>query len=140
MAPPLLARGRNGQPPRKLRLGAWLWPVLRVLARGRGLRGTVLDPFGHTAERRQERQLITDFEARVAELLPELDSARLPLAVALAQVPLKMRGFGHVKAAQVEQARRREAELLHRWDPVRHPLPQAAAQAGQFKGIAVVGG
>jgi indolepyruvate ferredoxin oxidoreductase len=140
MAPPLLARGRNGQPPRKLRLGAWLWPVLRVLAHGRGLRGSWLDPFGHTAERRQERQLITDFETRVAELLPDLDSARLPLAVALAQVPLKMRGFGHVKAAQVEQARRREAELLHRWDPVRHPLPQATVQAGQFKGIAVVGG
>ncbi|MBK9363887.1 MAG: indolepyruvate ferredoxin oxidoreductase family protein [Rubrivivax sp.] len=140
MAPPLLSHARNGQPPRKLRLGAWLLPAMKWLARGKRLRGTALDVFGRTAERRLERRLITDFEARIAELVESLDAARLPLAVQIAQLPLTVRGFGHVKLAAVALARAREAELLHRWDPARHPRPAATRQAGQLKGIAVVGG
>jgi indolepyruvate ferredoxin oxidoreductase len=51
-----------------------------------------------------------------------------------------MRGFGHVKLANVALARAREAELLHRLNPARWPRPAAAAQAGQLRGIAVVSG
>jgi indolepyruvate ferredoxin oxidoreductase len=51
-----------------------------------------------------------------------------------------MRGFGHVKLANVALARMREAELLHRIDPARWPRPAGAPQAGQIKGIAVVSG
>jgi indolepyruvate ferredoxin oxidoreductase len=138
LAPPLLSRARDGQPPRKLRLGSWMLPVLGLLARARHLRGTALDVFGRTAERRLERQLIDDFEARVSGLLATLDAARLPLATAIARVPLAMRGFGHVKLAQVAVARAREAELLHRWDPLRHPRPVTQAQPGSFKGIELV--
>ena len=137
MAPPLLARGRNGQPPAKLRLGAWMLPAMRLLARGKALRGTPLDVFGHTAERRMERALIQAYEARVHELLPLINAERLPLALELLALPLSMRGFGHVKARNVERARRREAELLHRLDPQRYPRPQGGPQAGQFKGIEV---
>ena len=73
MAPPLLSRSRgDGQPPRKLRLGAWLLPLLRVLARGKRLRGGVFDLFGHTDERRMERELIRQYDARIDELLPRL--------------------------------------------------------------------
>jgi NAD(P)-dependent dehydrogenase (short-subunit alcohol dehydrogenase family) len=125
---------------RSLRLGGWVQPLLKLLAHGRRLRGSALDLFGRTAERRLERQLIADFEARVAELLTTLDRARLPLATDLAKLPLSVRGYGHVKLGQLAVARAREAELLHRWDPVRYPRPLAAVQAGQFKGIAVVGG
>jgi len=32
----------------------------------KGLRGTALDPFGYTAERRMERRLIKDYQALVA--------------------------------------------------------------------------
>jgi indolepyruvate ferredoxin oxidoreductase len=124
MAPPLLSRARQGQPPRKLRLGPWLLPLLKGLAFARRWRGTALDLFGRTAERRLERQLITDFEQRVAELLATLDASRLPLATAIARVPLSVRGFGHVKLASLALARAREAELLHRWDPARHPRPR----------------
>jgi indolepyruvate ferredoxin oxidoreductase len=138
MAPPLLSRSRQGQPPRKLRLGPWLLPLLKGLAFARRWRGTPLDLFGHTAERRLERQLITDFEQRVAELLATLDASRLSLATAIARVPLSVRGFGHVKLASLALARSREAELLHRWDPARHPRPPAEPAAGQFKGIAMV--
>jgi indolepyruvate ferredoxin oxidoreductase len=138
MAPPLLARPREGQPPRKLRFGPWLLPLLKLLAHGRRLRGGALDVFGHTQERRMERGLIGEFEARVDMLLSDLDAARLPLATLIAQLPLSMRGYGHVKAANVALARVREAELLHRWDPARFARPHASAQAGQLKGIAVV--
>jgi indolepyruvate ferredoxin oxidoreductase len=138
MAPPLLARAKNGQPPRKLRLGAWLLPLLRVLARGKRLRGRAFDLFGHTAERRMERESITQYEARIDELLPQLRIDTLALASEIARLPLSMRGYGHVKIANVALARAREAELLHRLDPRRYPRPPSAVQAGQLRGIAVV--
>jgi indolepyruvate ferredoxin oxidoreductase len=49
-----------------------------------------------------------------------------------------MRGYGHVKIANVALARAREAELLHRFMPERYSKPAASATAGQFRGIAVV--
>jgi indolepyruvate ferredoxin oxidoreductase len=138
MAPPLLSRARHGQPPRKLRLGAWMLPAMKWLARGKALRGTAFDLFGRTEERRLERQLIDEYVARIDTLLPALDAAKLATATALAQLPLAMRGFGHVKLANIALARVREAELLHRFDPARYPRPAGAAAAGQLKGIPVV--
>jgi indolepyruvate ferredoxin oxidoreductase len=142
-APPLLSRPRGGQPPTKLRFGPWLLPAMKWLARGKALRGTAFDPFGRTAERRMERELIDQYEARIAELLPQLDTTRLPLAAQIAQVPLGMRGFGHVKLANVALARARETELLHRFDAARYPRPPTPPGTppapGQIKGIAVVG-
>ena len=140
MAPPLLTRGRDGKPPQKIRLGAWLLPAMRWLARGKRLRGTALDLFGRTAERRMERTLIDDFLQRVDELLPLLNADNRTLATQIAALPQTMRGFGHVKLANVALARAREAELLHRLDPKRWPrpaTPAAAPAAGQFRGIAV---
>jgi indolepyruvate ferredoxin oxidoreductase len=138
MAPPLLSRSSNGRPPRKLRIGGWLMRMLRVLALGMRLRGSALDPFGRTQERRMERALIASYNARIDELLPALSAANLNLATEIAAVPLTMRGYGHVKIANVALARAREAELLHRLDPLRYPRPPAGQQAGQFRGIAVV--
>ena len=78
--------------------------------------------------------------ARFGELAA--DAARLPLAVQIAALPLSVRGFGHVKLANLALARARDAELLHRWDPAAWPLPPvvapAVAQAGQIRGIRVV--
>ncbi len=141
MAPPLIARpGPNGEPPRKVRLGGWMLPAMKWLARGKRLRGTALDVFGRTEERCMERELIERFEARVVELLSLLDPKNLPVAVQVAQVPLSMRGYGHVKLANVALARTREAELLHRLDAARYPAPPRVAKAGQFKGVAVTAG
>jgi indolepyruvate ferredoxin oxidoreductase len=139
MAPPLLSRSRDGQPPRKITLGPWLMPALRLLARGKRLRGTALDLFGRTDERRMERALITQFEERLDELLPYLAAAdSRALATQVAALPMTMRGYGHVKIGQVALARAREAELLHRLDPRRWPAPPRPPQAGQLRGIAVV--
>jgi indolepyruvate ferredoxin oxidoreductase len=146
MAPPLLARPKDGQPPRKLRLGAWLLPAMRWLAKGKALRGTALDPFGRTDERRTERELIERYEARMRELLAALavdaSPRRRALAVQIASVPHTVRGFGHVKLANLALAQVREAELLHRFDPAAYPPPAGAGVpvAGQFKGIRVTAG
>jgi indolepyruvate ferredoxin oxidoreductase len=127
-----------------MRFGPWLAPALKWLARGRVLRGTAFDPFGRTAERRMERELIGAFESRVAELLPQLRPDNLALATQIAALPLSMRGFGHVKIANVALARTREAELLHRLDSQRYPRPPlppgppGPPGAGQLKGVAIV--
>jgi indolepyruvate ferredoxin oxidoreductase len=114
MAPPLLARAGPDGRPRKMRLGPWLMPALRVLATMRRLRGTWLDPFGHTEERRLERQLARDYEALIGGVLPELSQDNLSLAVQLAELPQRIRGYGHVKLASVATARARERDLLDR--------------------------
>jgi indolepyruvate ferredoxin oxidoreductase len=137
MAPPALARAKEGQAPRKVRLGGWMMPFMALLAQGRRLRGTAFDPFGRTAERRMERELVESYRARIEALLPTLDTARLKTATELAALPFAMRGFGHVKFANVALARVREAELLYRFDPATYPRPERAAQAGQLRGIRV---
>ena len=121
---------------------------LHGTAKGKALRGTALDPFGRTDERRTERALIGRYEARVRELLAALavdaSPRRRALAVQIASVPHTVRGFGHVKLANLALARVREAELLHRFDPVGYPQPAGAEAgvpvAGQFKGIRVTAG
>ena len=116
MAPPLLARpGPDGRP-RKMRLSArWLMPALRLLAKLRRIRGSAVDPFGHTAERKLERQLARDYAAIVGELLATLAPDNRALAVAIAKVPERIRGYGHVKLANVTTARAKWNELLERW-------------------------
>jgi indolepyruvate ferredoxin oxidoreductase len=137
MAPPVLSRGRDGQPPRKLRLGSWMMGAMKLLAHGRRLRGTALDVFGRTAERRMERELLRHYAERIQALLPALTPERLQLACEIAAVPLQMRGFGHVKAANVALARVREAELLHRFDAAAYAAPAVSRDAGQLRGIRI---
>jgi indolepyruvate ferredoxin oxidoreductase len=138
MAPPALTSSKDGRPPRKMRLGAWMFPLLKVLAKGKHLRGTALDPFGYASERRLERQLIDQYEKRIHELCADLSPQKLPLGIDIASVPLSIRGYGHVKLANLAMARAREAELLQRFDSARYPLPNRSTVAGQFRGIPVV--
>jgi indolepyruvate ferredoxin oxidoreductase len=137
MAPPVISRSKDGQAPRKVRLGGWMLPAMKLLAQGRRLRGTALDVFGRSQERRMERALIGSYIERIESLLPSLSAQRLATATAIAALPLSMRGFGHVKQANVVLARAREAELLHKFDPERYPRPAGVPKAGQIRGIAV---
>jgi indolepyruvate ferredoxin oxidoreductase len=88
---------------------------MRLLARMRRLRGTALDPFGRSAERRAERALIDEYERTIGELLGRLDIGNLQVAVQLARLPEKIRGFGHVKERNLEQARSERERLLRRF-------------------------
>ena len=99
---------------------------MAVLARFKGLRGTALDPFGYTAERKAERQLVADYIALVEEILDGLTPDNHALAVQLAEIPDTIRGYGHIREANLKTAKSRQADLLTRF---RHPaLEKTAAQ------------
>jgi indolepyruvate ferredoxin oxidoreductase len=113
LAPPLFARRdqRTGEP-RKVTFGPWMLPVFRLLAKGRRLRGTAWDPFGYTKERRLERQMTADYEKLLDEIVERLSPATHHTAVALASLPLEIRGFGHIKERNYKLAKTRETTLL----------------------------
>ncbi|MBZ8134785.1 indolepyruvate ferredoxin oxidoreductase family protein [Afifella sp. IM 167] len=115
MSPPILARTDPATGlPRKMSFGGWILPVLSTMARMKWLRGTPLDPFGRTEERRAERRLVEDFEQDVGEIADRLTPQNHALAVDLAGLPQEIRGFGPIKAAAMEKAAARRAGLLER--------------------------
>jgi indolepyruvate ferredoxin oxidoreductase len=122
LAPPLLARAdpRTGAP-QKIQFGPWMLTAMRWLAKLKGLRGSALDPFGRTAERRTERALIAEYEQAMEKLLAGLTRDNLTLAVEIASLPEQIRGYGHIKAKNIDEARRKRDELLARYPtaPVR---------------------
>jgi len=116
LAPPLLSKvdPKTGRPAKR-EFGPWMLPALRLLARMKFLRGTPLDPFGYTAERRTERALIAEYESLVDELLARLEPGNHQQALELARLPERIRGFGHVKERHLAEVRRRWQDGLARW-------------------------
>ena len=126
LAPPLLP-GRDGAGrPRKREFGGWIAHVFPVLARLKFLRGTVFNPFGYTAERRMERALIAQYEADMAAWLPKAGAVDATALLALAELPLSIRGFGPVKEGNAAKAALRRAEILQRLAAGGAALAQAA--------------
>jgi indolepyruvate ferredoxin oxidoreductase len=116
LAPPILARrDKTTGLPRKMNFGPWLLPAFRVLAKLKGLRGTAFDPFGRSVERRTERKLIGDYEAMLKEVLDRLSPENHHIAVGLAAIPEKIRGFGHIKLQHLAAAKADEAALLEQF-------------------------
>lgn len=112
LAPPFLSRpGPDGRPVKR-EFGPWMLGAMKLLARLKGLRGTALDPFGRTGERRMERGLIAEYEADIDRVQAALTPATRAIALELARLPLEIRGFGPVKAKAAEAAAARRAELL----------------------------
>ncbi len=126
LAPPLLAKAGADGRPKKREFGPWLERPLRWLSKMKRLRGTPLDPFGYTAERKMERALIRQYERDMAEVLPKLDDATHDAVVALAGLPLQIRGFGPVKQANEAKAAKRREELLAVIRQGGAPMAQAA--------------
>jgi indolepyruvate ferredoxin oxidoreductase len=111
LAPPVLSKAKNGGAPRKMTFGQWLWPVLGTMAKFRSLRGGVLDPFGKTLERRMERQLADDYETTISRALRALTADNAKDVEALAALFERVRGYGHVKLANLSMVKRRERDL-----------------------------
>ncbi len=118
LAPPLISRQKH-------RFGPWMLKLMPLLARLRILRGTLFDPFGHTAERRQERALIGEFEAVLEEVAAGLSPANHGIAVEIATLPRQIRGFGPIKTKAAAEYRERLAAELARFRAV-PSLHQAA--------------
>ncbi len=127
LAPPLFARkDPNTGRPAKMSFGSWIQFAFRLLAKFKFLRGTPFDPFGYTQERKIERKLVADYVATLNELMHGLSLQNRALAVAIASIPEKIRGFGPVKARSLTAAKAEEAVLLTRWRKTDAPALKAA--------------
>ncbi|WP_017772042.1 indolepyruvate ferredoxin oxidoreductase family protein [Paraburkholderia kururiensis] len=115
LAPPSFSKKDASGHLVKKQYGPWVLPAMRMLAKLRVLRGTALDPFGRTEERRTERALIGEYEALVCELLRGLNAQNRALAVELASLPDGIRGYGHVKEHNLKAVRTKWATLLAKW-------------------------
>jgi indolepyruvate ferredoxin oxidoreductase len=116
LAPPLTAeRDPDTGHMVKKAYGPRMLTGFRLLAKLKFLRGTAWDPFGRSAERRRERELIAEYEAVIDELLAGLTPANHAVAVEIASIPEHIRGFGHVKERHISDAKSNEAALLTRF-------------------------
>ena len=132
LAPPLLPGKDSSGRPKKRRFGPWVLKAFGMLARMKGLRGTPLDVFGWSSERRAERRLIRQYEADVDRVLARWDGAdegARAAALALLDLPKDIRGFGPVKAESMADAAVRREELLARLDG--EAAPEAAREAAK---------
>lgn len=115
LAPPLLAKRDSSGHLKKAEYGSWVFTAFKLLAKLKGLRGTAFDIFGKTAERKMERQLITDYRSTVEEILEKLNYENHSLAVEIANLPEQIRGFGHVKEESFKKTKMKWNELMNEW-------------------------
>ena len=115
-APPLFAAKNpvTGQPIKK-EYGSFIWMALKVLAPLKILRGTPFDPFGYMAERKVERKLIRDYEMMLNKISENLTPENYRIAVELAALPMKIRGFGYVKDRAIKEVKVEEVQLLEKF-------------------------
>jgi indolepyruvate ferredoxin oxidoreductase len=128
LAPPILAkRDPVTGLPAKLAFGPWMLRAMRLLRHGKRLRGTRLDPFGRTEERQTERALPGEYRAGIERLLRRLSPATHARICDWAEAAAGIKGFGHIKARNLEAARARMAEIDAGLDaPAAQPVPVAA--------------
>jgi indolepyruvate ferredoxin oxidoreductase len=112
LAPPILGGGTDALGrPKKRAFGSWMMPVFRMLGRMRFLRGTPLDIFGYSADRKLERDLIAGYEKDIAAVLGLLSPANVDIAIEILSLPDRIRGYGPVKEKAVQAAKARYARL-----------------------------
>jgi indolepyruvate ferredoxin oxidoreductase len=111
LAPPLIAKKNDKGQLVKQKFGPSMLTGFKLLAKLKGLRGTALDIFGYSAERKMERALIGEYKASVEEVLRLLTADNTAVAVELARIPELIKGYGHVKERNVQAARVKWASL-----------------------------
>ena len=116
MAPPLISSvdKTTGRPIKK-EMGAWMMSAFKVLKNFKFLRGTHFDLFGYTQERKEERALVKRYMETIERMLEILSSSNMVTALELAELPQKIRGFGPIKLANLEEAKLKEQELLSQY-------------------------
>jgi len=130
LAPPLLARRNDKGELQKKKYGPAMLTGFRYLAKLKGLRGTALDIFGRTEERRTERALIGEYRASIDEVLTGLTADKLGLALEIARLPEKIKGYGHVKERNLVAARGLWQALMQQWRAPVAGAPSAQRAVG----------
>jgi indolepyruvate ferredoxin oxidoreductase len=120
LAPPIMAKPDpvSGEPTKR-RFGPWAMNLFKVLRALKGLRGTPFDIFGYSEERKLERGLIVEYAARMRDLLSRLTPANYDIAVEIASVPERIRGYGHIKRQHLAEVMPKQAELLAAFEVAR---------------------
>ncbi|MBV9331764.1 MAG: indolepyruvate ferredoxin oxidoreductase family protein [Alphaproteobacteria bacterium] len=127
LAPPIFgAKRADAERPTKLAFGGWMMSFFRLLATLRFLRGSVLDIFSYTHERKLERRLIGEFETMLATIASQLTAENYETAVALAEIPLAIKGYGYIKDANCASAKKKEAQLLAAFQSSKSVVERAA--------------
>ena len=115
LAPPIFSKKDEQGHLKKKSFGPWMKTGFKFLRRFKWLRGTRFDPFGWTHERRMERKLRDQYLDNMRRMLGDLSAKNLDLAVAIAELPDDIRGYGHIKDEAMAKAAAREAELWLHW-------------------------
>ncbi|MDX1459209.1 MAG: indolepyruvate ferredoxin oxidoreductase family protein, partial [Marinobacter sp.] len=123
LAPPLLngetdAQGR----PKKRRFGPWMFRAFRLLAKLRGLRGTLADPFRFSADRKLDRAMLRDYQSLVSRIGAELNASNFETFLQLAELPADVRGFGPVREQAAENIKEKRSQLTRALDTGRPTL------------------
>lgn len=117
MAPPLLSkRDPDTGHLRKITLGSYMLGLFKLLAPLKVLRGTALDIFGYSDERKMERQLIIELQDTVNSLLKGLKKHNRQHAADIVSLALDVRGYGHVKESNYQQYRLRLEKQLAKFN------------------------
>ena len=112
LAPPLLSKkDKNGHLIKK-EFGSWVFPILKILAKGKYLRGTIFDIFGYTSERKIERNLITEYEKDIELCLNNFSQDKINLILQRCLIPQEYKGFGHVKLKSIEDSKSNIISLM----------------------------
>ncbi len=112
LAPPALGG-------RKRAFGPWMLRAMGLLRHGKFLRGTALDPFGRTEERRMERALPAEFRAGLEALLPRLSHDTHDTVCEWAEAWSGVKGYGPIKARNLDAVRTALPGIAARLDPLR---------------------
>ncbi|MBT5917296.1 MAG: indolepyruvate ferredoxin oxidoreductase family protein, partial [Alphaproteobacteria bacterium] len=113
LAPPLIAKkDPNSGEARKSEYGAWVMSLFGILSKLKGLRGTALDIFGYSEERKSERALIVEYQSTLKDLASRMTGDTLELAIEVANLPEQIQGFGHVKERNLKSVTERRKSLL----------------------------
>jgi indolepyruvate ferredoxin oxidoreductase len=117
LAPPLLSkRDKHTGHLIKRAYGAWIFKAFKILSKFKGLRGTKFDIFSYLPERKAERKLLANFEAMLSnKILPNLSQQNIELACEIVRLSQDIRGFGHVKEANMRQTLIKQSELLEQY-------------------------
>jgi indolepyruvate ferredoxin oxidoreductase len=115
LAPPLIAKTNTKGELQKQKFGPLMLTGFKLLKQLKVLRGSALDVFGYTEERRTERELIQQYLASLEMLMAKLDTSNHALALEMVRIPEQIKGFGHVKARHLAAARLKWDALKVQW-------------------------
>lgn len=113
LAPPLISRldPATGRP-KKIKFGPWVFKIFKALSRLKAIRGSALDVFGYTQERRHERRLIAEYYQMIQTICTTLTPSNIQHFTALAKLPMEIRGYGLVKAEAIQVYEQKKAHML----------------------------